>query len=71
MLTFRLADIHATEVTGLEGAETDRIDLGTRAAATVVDGAARRSVTIAKDGSSRTVVPNPWGAKSAVLATTD
>jgi Aldose 1-epimerase len=37
----RVADIHATEVTGLEGAETDRIDLGTRAAATVVDGAAR------------------------------
>ena len=87
----RVADIHDTEVTGLQGAgfldrlagpaplpgetgpvrfgaETDRIYLGTGATATVVDGAAHRSVAIAKDGSSSTVVWNPWIAKSASMA---
>ncbi|MBC7551580.1 MAG: D-hexose-6-phosphate mutarotase [Cellulomonas sp.] len=49
--------------------ETDRIYLGTRATASMVDaGTTPRSVTIAKDGSDATVVWNPWAAKAAVMA---
>jgi len=49
-------------------AETDRVYLATAAAATVVDGASARSVTIDKLGSRSTVVWNPWQAKAAAMA---
>lgn len=49
-------------------AETDRMYLGTRTATTVTDGAAGRSVAIEKQGSSSTVVWNPWAAKAGAMA---
>jgi D-hexose-6-phosphate mutarotase len=49
-------------------AETDRMYLGTHAATTVLDGAAGRSIAIGKQGSSSTVVWNPWAAKAGALA---
>ncbi|QTE27916.1 D-hexose-6-phosphate mutarotase [Pengzhenrongella sicca] len=48
--------------------ETDRIYLGTEAAATLTDPGAGRTVTIAKHGSRSTVVWNPWVAKAAAMA---
>ena len=49
-------------------AETDRAYVATTAAATVVDAAAGRSVTVEKRGSRSTVVWNPWRAKAAAMA---
>ncbi len=44
--------------------ETDRVYLNTQAAVTVSDPAARRRITVSKEGSNTTVVWNPWIAKA-------
>jgi len=88
---YRVDDIRAAEVTGLEGAafhdrlagpeaspgepgpvrfgsETDRIYLGSTAAATIRDPGAGRAVVITKDGSAATVVWNPWIDKARAMS---
>ena len=48
--------------------EVDRVYLDTTAAVTVVDPSLGRTLTVTKEGSSSTVVWNPWVAKAAALA---
>lgn len=47
--------------------ETDRIYLDTTATCTVIDQAGKRRLAIAKEGSSDTVVWNPWIAKAKAM----
>jgi glucose-6-phosphate 1-epimerase len=48
--------------------ETDQLHLNTQSAITIADSAWRRRIIIEKQGSSSTVVWNPWQAKASSLA---
>ncbi len=48
-------------------AETDRVYLGARGAATIEDPGWRRRIVIGKSGSATTVVWNPWVAKAKAM----